>query len=853
MIRQKSVGQAFVLWNVRRALESQDMPLSMLVSADGVGNLGAMLRKAALLVILALAASAFGQTRTTIRMLAGPYQGLPSPDATDPRSLARRAVFEEFQRRNPDVSVVDAGGLELTGENQDSVFLMSMASSSAPDVFYVSFKQYYNYIDQGFCRPLDDLVAQDPQSIARMNPRIEKVLRSYDGQLYAIPWFQVAMALYYRKDVFADAGLDPNRPPTTWAEFVQDGRRIVESAPGRSGFEFANGQGSRAYFWVDFVWQAGGEVLVPAQDGVWQSAIDSPQAATALDFYRSLVTDKWKGKNNETYGPMATISPIMSQDIQNGKVGMWFSYTDNVVLNMTDLDPSLVGIAPMPAGPAGSANEINAGMWAINARIKDPKKLNACWRFIKYFAGDEAARINTKRFVDLGLGKLVNPVWLQRFGYQDVLSEVDPSYVRANRAVFKNGHPEPYGRNSQQAYVVLDEALDRATNEPSTPSRVILHDVAKEMNEKLLGYTPPMVMAAQRRVATAIFTTLLLVVGAGCGLALLRRRRNGPAAFQTQEARGLTAGINRQGVARFMTICLLPALLSILLWSYYPLGRGLLMAFQDYRIMKGARWVGFDNFISVFTSPIFYQSILNSFLYVALSLAVGFFLPVFLALALNEIPRAKILFRTIYYLPAMTSPLVITFLWRQFYDKSSNGILNSILAGPTDFLNSVLSVFHMMPIEKAHDWLNDPNLAMIAVVMPGIWAGAGPGSILYLAALKQIPAERFEAADMDGANWMAKIWHIVFPGLRVLILINLLGVFIANFKAMDSIFVLTAGGPLHRTDTIGLEIWTNAFMFLRFGYATAAAWVMGAILIGFTMLQIRSLTRVRFRAAGQSD
>jgi multiple sugar transport system permease protein len=138
---------------------------------------------------------------------------------------------------------------------------------------------------------------------------------------------------------------------------------------------------------------------------------------------------------------------------------------------------------------------------------------------------------------------------------------------------------------------------------------------------------------------------------------------------------------------------------------------------------------------------------------------------------------------------------------------------------------------------------------MFAVVLPGIWAGAGPGSILYLAALKNIPGERYEAADIDGASWWHKVRYIAMPGLKPLILINLLGVFIAGFKAMENIFVLTGGGPLYSTHTIGLEVWKNAFVFLKFGYATAAAWVMGAILIGFTVMQIRYLTRLRFTTA----
>jgi multiple sugar transport system permease protein len=297
-------------------------------------------------------------------------------------------------------------------------------------------------------------------------------------------------------------------------------------------------------------------------------------------------------------------------------------------------------------------------------------------------------------------------------------------------------------------------------------------------------------------------------------------------------------------------ICVGPAAASIVLWAYYPLARGLTIAFQKYSILGGSSWVGLDNFISVFTQPIFYRSLLNSFLYVGLSLAIGFFIPIFLAIALNEIPRGKVFFRTVFYLPAMTSSVVVSLVWRQFYDKTEHGLLNTILRPVIDHVaNPIWTATGHKAMPVANDWLGNPTLAMFAVVLPGIWAGAGAGSILYLAALKNISPERYEAADLDGANWWQKIRFITLPGIKPLVLINLLGVFIGGFKAMENIFVLTSGGPLNATRTIGLEIWQNAFMFLKFGYATAAAWVMGSILIGFTMIQIRSLLRMRFTTA----
>ncbi len=776
-----------------------------------------------------------------IRMMAGPSWGIPPKEATDPRSQARRSVFESFQKENPDIRVVNAGGLTMTGDKADSMFLMSMAGDTSPDVFYVNFRQYYNYIDQGFCRSLDDLISRNPDSMQRANPTVRKVLRSFDGHIYAVPWYQVAMGLYYRKDHFLEAGLDPGKPPKNWDEFYYCAQKLAESKPGREGFIFSNGPG---YHWVNFAWAAGGEIVQEATGGFWKSAVASAECAQAMDFYRKLVTATWKDAKGGRAGPAALVSGDFNADIRAGKASMWLSYTNDVVLSTSEINPALLGVAALPVGPAGRANEINAGMWAINSQIKDPRKLEACWKFIRFFAGDSAARITTERYVELGLGNLLNPVWLKKFGYEEMAGQVDRAYLEANDKAFHSGHPEPYGRNCQQVYIPLDAALTRAALEPQTPSIEILRATAREMDRKLLNYTPPDVLAKQRGWAMGIF----LLIAVGCTFIIGRFVRRG---FKGEEkARfGLPAGASKKKAALFVGLCLLPAAGSLLLWSYYPLSRGLVIAFQDYRILKVPKWVGLDNFISVFTQPIFYRSLINSFVYVALSITIGFFIPLLLAIALNEIPRAKVFFRTVFYLPAMTSGIVIALLWRQFYDKAPTGLLNSLLAPVIELVNPVLRMLHLAPIQAAHDWLGDPSLAMFAVVLPGIWAGAGPGSILYLAALKNISAERYEAADIDGANWIQKIRYITLPGLRPLILINLLGVFIGGFKAMENIFVLTGGGPLYATHTIGLEIWTNAFMYLRFGYATAAAWVMGAILVGFTLIQIKNLTKMKFTAA----
>jgi multiple sugar transport system permease protein len=140
---------------------------------------------------------------------------------------------------------------------------------------------------------------------------------------------------------------------------------------------------------------------------------------------------------------------------------------------------------------------------------------------------------------------------------------------------------------------------------------------------------------------------------------------------------------------------------------------------------------------------------------------------------------------------------------------------------------------------------------MPCVILPTVWAGIGPGCLIYLAALKTIPEDLYEAADLDGAGFLGKTWHITIPSIRVLIAINFIGAVIGAFRVAEYILAMTGGGPAKATQVLALKIFYDAFVYLRFGFATATAWVLGGMLIGFTVFQLKRLSRVEFRTAGR--
>ena len=769
---------------------------------------------------------------------------LPDKNATDPQGHANRAIVDAFERAHPDIRLESAQGLQIGGQAAESNLLLAFAGGTAPDVVYVNFRSSASYIQQGFLMPLDDYLRRDPQVLAGIQPTLLPILKDAGhGRIYSIPFLAAVQALYYRKDMFQAAGLDPDRPPRNWDEFYADSQALTDQPKGVWGFEFGTDSDASAYWWINFLWQAGGEVIKRNPKGQWVAAFNTPEGVTALEFYRKLLTAPWKGKDGKTYIGVATHSSTLGQDRAAGKVAMWFQYQSNVIANQADatqISPSVVGIAPMPKGPTGiTANEANAYMWGISSQIKDPRIREAAWQFVKFMASDEADRIRTQSYVEAGLGNTVNPVALQKYGYEDYTSPQSKVWLKTNQTLFTHGHPEPYGENMSQIYNLLGVPLGEIEQNPNADPKALLDTAARAVDAKLTGYVPPDVMRARRTWAWMVFGLLALGLTAyltwlGRRLLAVRARERAARVFSTRPA-GLPLSAHL-----LIWLFMLPAVLSILVWRYYPLVRGLIMAFQNYHILGANSFIGLDNFIDLFLSETFWYGVRNSFLYTGISLVLGFFLPLAVAFGLTEVPHGKILFRTLYYLPAITAPLAISFMWKWFEEGTPNGLFNSLLLSAAHIFG-----LHPDPVK----WLEDPKIALISVILPWVWASAGPGSLIYQAALRSIPTEMYEAADLDGAGIWTKIWRVTVPTLRPLIIINLVGAVIGTFQATDNILVMTGGGPLYSTQTLGLEIWYNAFLFLKFGYATAAAWVMGALLVGFTLYQLRIMKDLRFAAA----
>ncbi|MHC4714290.1 MAG: extracellular solute-binding protein [Planctomycetota bacterium] len=761
---------------------------------------------------------------------------------------AIRAIFDEYVRTHPDVELEASGGLTLEGGvNND---LLAIVGGVSADVFSLYFQKMHSYIDQGFVLPMDEYI-QQWEGAGDVPEQLWEVVTAADGRRYGAIYNWPTNYLIYRRDLFRQEGLDPDNPPKNWDELFDAAKRLtrpdlrVETAfnpdagTGRYGLFLPY---NSVYNFSNFVWQAGGDFVHRREDNRWEAIFDGEGAVKALEFYKRLRWTEWSRGNKVYTGVIRTgfgeaQAYRESRLFAKGEVAMvvmgLHRLQDVLSENIVRLED--VGIAPLPAGPTGiRASIVDGDIWCMASRLKDdPEKRKAAWEYIRFMTSDTAKRIETRTYVEAGVARFVrNPHWLEQFGYEDYFREIDQQHIRAYDEALKNGRPEPYAPHYAALSYDLQVPLSRVIRDPDADPRAELEAVAKRVNTHLYKLHPEEEMKFKRKVFFGIAVGAVLVLSF-IGYQLVR----GIAARVAAAKSGLSGALKSSRWKHiYAWLFLFPAVGTILLWRYVPLIRGSVMSFYDWKIFGDKIFIGLDNFIEAVGQPLFWRSMVHTFEYTAFTLALGFFTPIFLALFLSEVPRFKITFRVLFYLPALTSGLVIMFLWKDlFFDASSMGLLNRMI--------TTIGI----PAQK---WLQDPKLAMLCIVIPGAWAGAGPGSIIYLAALRTVPAEMYEAAEIDGAGPFQKVFRVALPYLKPLILINFIGAFIGSFHSTQRIFVMTMGGPEKATHTLSLEIWFNAFLYLKFGYATAMAWIMGSMLIGFTLYQLRIFQRVQFTAGG---
>jgi multiple sugar transport system permease protein len=278
---------------------------------------------------------------------------------------------------------------------------------------------------------------------------------------------------------------------------------------------------------------------------------------------------------------------------------------------------------------------------------------------------------------------------------------------------------------------------------------------------------------------------------------------------------------------RTALLMLLPAAVLMITFLLIPIGLTFVLAFTNARLIspEPAKFIGVGNFTRLFENATFWKSLGNTVLFAVVIVPIQSAVALGLAVLINTRMRGVNFFRTVYFLPVVTSMVVVSMLWLFMYQP--NGLINALLAkvgiqGP--------------------DWLGDPHWALVALILMSIWQACGFHMVIWLSGLQTIPGELYEAASLDGASRWQQFAHVTWPGLRQTAIFILITITIAAFSLFTQVNIMTQGGPLDSTSTVVFMAVRTGFQQQQTGYASAISLVFFVIVLAVSLIQ-RYLTR----------
>lgn len=270
-----------------------------------------------------------------------------------------------------------------------------------------------------------------------------------------------------------------------------------------------------------------------------------------------------------------------------------------------------------------------------------------------------------------------------------------------------------------------------------------------------------------------------------------------------------------------------PWIIGFLVFTLVPVVASFGLSFMDYELISAPTWRGLRNYGELLTRDrLFRLSLYNTVYYTLFSVPLGIIVAFLLALLLNVQLPGMNLYRTVFYLPAVSAGVSVSLLWLWLFNSRFgliNFLLRSIgLPGP--------------------GWLVDPSWAKPAFILMSVW-GVGGTVVIFLAGLQGVPRSLYEAAEIDGANTLQRFRHVTIPMMTPVIFFNMLVGIIGSFQVFTAAYVMTGGGPQYSTLFYVLYLFRQGFKLLRMGYAAAMAWILFIIIVVLTLIQLRLSTK----------
>lgn len=699
--------------------------------------------------------------------------------------------------------------------------MCGIAGGAPPDCINQDRFSIGGWAARGAFLSLDQLIERDRDDADGVRPEDfypacwDEVV--YEGKAYAVPINTDCRALYYNEDLLKQAGYVDSegnaRPPRTWAELKEYAIRLTERDPDgkiiRIGF-IPNYGNSWLYL---YAWQNGGEFMSP--DGR-TCTLDAPENVAALAW----VTDVYDalGGAEEVNGFAESFQTGELDPFVIGKValvtnGNW--YLEAIARYKPDMH---FGVVPVPV-PEGREHLTWSGgfSWAIP---KGAAHVEEAWKLVKWMNSMEAARIDSAAEYEYArswgrtyvpwmyANQKVNEMAFREFAPADVRLR---KYLRLFIDLMPVSRFRPVTPVGQLLWDEHVRAMDAAIHHQKSPEAA-LSAGTKAVQEQLDLLSEQNVGRPVNWVAVAVGSLLVVVVGLGLARPYLRR------SFR----RG--AGGRREAVAGYLFAS--PWLTGFLIFTGGPVVVSLVLSFCRYDVLHAPDFVGGANYSRLLLhDPLFWKSLGNTW-FMVLGVPIGMAIGLGVAMLLNSAVRGLTVYRTIYYMPAIVPTVASSILWMWVLNPQ-HGLINRGLA--------VLGLY-------TPNWLTDAAWSKPSIILMGLW-GAGQGMIIWLAGLKGIPQQLYEAAEIDGAGPFRRFTAVTLPMLTPYIFFSTIMGVIGTFQIFNQAYIMTQGGPVDSTLFYVYYLFNNGFRYFRMGYASALAWVLFWLILALTLIQLRLAPR----------
>ncbi len=269
-----------------------------------------------------------------------------------------------------------------------------------------------------------------------------------------------------------------------------------------------------------------------------------------------------------------------------------------------------------------------------------------------------------------------------------------------------------------------------------------------------------------------------------------------------------------------------PWILGFLGFFVYPLLLSLYYSFTEYNLLQPPKFVGFTNYVNLTEDSHYLNAVGNTLYFVVFSVPLGVLTAFIIAFLLNQQLRLRVLLRMIFYIPIVVPISATAILWMWIFN-SNWGLLNNLLA--------LIGI-------QGPSWLGSPTWSKPSLVIMQLWL-VGGSVLIFLAALQDVPRALYDAAMVDGANAVRRVWHVTIPMVTPAILFSLLTGLIAAFQTFANAWIMTGGGPIRSTEFYVLYLYENGFRFFRMGYASSMAWILFGAVVVVTVILFRTSAR----------